>query len=121
MEADTARRKPSETQRKPMRPSIGQRRAKLTANSFPQEFHQGGTVKMKLWASQWASVWVEREVEFSKTSEAKQSKVRVTWMHEPGALRPWMGQKKGASQRRWQLNWAQTRTMRNQNVKCWRR
>lgn len=89
MEADTARRKPSQTQRKPMRPSIGQRRAKFTANSFPQEFHQGAAAKMKLWASQWASVWVAGEVEFSKTSEAKQSKVRVTWMHEPGALRTW--------------------------------
>lgn len=32
---------------------------------------------------------VEREVGLSKTSEAKQSKGRVTWMHGPSALRRW--------------------------------
>lgn len=87
MEADTASRKPGQTQRKPMRPSMGQRRAELTNNSFPQDLHQGGAAKMKL--SLLVGLRVEREVGLSKTSEAKQSKGRVTWMHGPSALRRW--------------------------------
>ena len=60
----------------------------MTANSFPQEFHQGRSCKDET-SDLPVGLWVEREVEFSKTSEATQSKVRVTWMHGPVALRRW--------------------------------
>lgn len=73
---------------------MGQRRAELTANSFPQEFHQGGSRKDETLGFP-VGLWVKREVEFSKTSQTQQRKVRVTtWMHGPSALKWWGRRKK---------------------------